>query len=119
MMTPTPKRTSRDISKSFLLNVAPETVSRCWWKDVSKHCVLVAMDVFEIVSQGSDRARGQIKAFGYVDVNADGELMHFAETAALNRGLPVAFFPTVADAEHWLLSGNGKDTLATTARLNL
>jgi len=31
--------------------------------------------------------------------------MHFAETVALNRGLPVVLFPTVADAERWLLSG--------------
>ena len=69
---------------------------------------LEAMDVFQIVSQGSDRARGKIQAFAYVDVNAEGDLMHFAETVALNRGLPVALFPTVADAEHWLLSGDGR-----------
>ena len=71
---------------------------------------LQAMDVFDIVSQGSDRARGKIQAFAYVDVNAEGDLMHFAETVALNRGLPVALFPTVADAERWLLRGDGKGT---------
>lgn len=69
---------------------------------------LEAMDVFEIVSQGSDRARGKIQALAYVDVNAEGDLMHFAETVALNRGLPMALFSTVADAEHWLLSGGRK-----------
>jgi hypothetical protein len=71
---------------------------------------LRAMDVFDIVSQGSDRARGKIQAFAYVDVKAEGDLMHFAETVALNRGLPVALFPTVADAERWLLRGDGKGT---------
>jgi len=71
---------------------------------------LEAMEVFEIVSQGSERARGKIQAFAYVDVNAEGDLMHFAETVALNRGLPVALFPTVTDAERWLLSGHVKST---------
>jgi len=71
---------------------------------------LEAMDVFEIVSQGSDRARGKIQALAYVDVNAEGDLMHFAETVAVNRGLPMALFSTVADAERWLLSGVSKNT---------
>jgi hypothetical protein len=30
--------------------------------------------------------------------------MQFAETVAVNRGLPVVVFSTVADAEKWLLS---------------
>lgn len=37
--------------------------------------------------------------------------MHFAETVAVNRSLPVAVFATVADAEKWLLNeirGDGK-----------
>ncbi len=29
--------------------------------------------------------------------------MQFAETVAVNRRLPVAVFPNVADAEKWLL----------------
>jgi hypothetical protein len=28
--------------------------------------------------------------------------MHFAETVAVNRGLPMAVFSTVAEAEKWL-----------------
>lgn len=69
---------------------------------------LEAMDVFEIVSQGSAGARGKFKAFAYVDMNASGELMHFAETVAVNRGIPVAVFRNVADAEKWLLSEDGR-----------
>jgi hypothetical protein len=44
-----------------------------------------------------------LRAIAYVDVNADGDLMQFAETVAVNRMLPVAVFSNVADAEKWLL----------------
>jgi hypothetical protein len=73
---------------------------------------LETIDVFEIVQRGSDRAPGGLAAIAYVDVNARGDLMRFAETVAVNRGLPVAVFATVADAEKWLLnldrSGTGR-----------
>jgi hypothetical protein len=61
-------------------------------------------DVFQIVSEGSSKASGTYKAFAYVDVNATGDLMQFAETVAVNRGVPVVVFSTVADAEKWLLN---------------
>ncbi len=62
------------------------------------------MDVFQIALEGSTRVHRAFKAFAYVDVNARGELMKFAETVAVNRGVPVAVFSTVADAEEWLLN---------------
>ena len=65
---------------------------------------LETMDVFQIASNGSERARGQLMAIAYVDANADGGSMQFAETVAVNRGLPVRVFSTVADAEEWLQS---------------
>ena len=71
---------------------------------------LGTMDVFQIVSEGSSKASGIYKAFAYVDVNAKGNLMQFAETVAVNRGVPVVVFPTVADAEKWLLSEDSRDT---------
>lgn len=49
-------------------------------------------DVFQIVSEGSKKARGMLSAVAYVDVNAEGDLMKFAETLAVNRSLPVAVF---------------------------
>ena len=61
-------------------------------------------DVFQIVSEGSSKASGTYKAIAYVDVNATGDLMQFAETVAVNRGVPVVVFSTVADAEKWLLN---------------
>jgi hypothetical protein len=67
---------------------------------------LGTQDVFEIASEGSHRVRGILKAIAYVDVNAEGDLMQFAETVAVNRGLPVMVFSTVADAEKWLLQND-------------
>jgi len=65
---------------------------------------LSTMGVFEIASEGSSRSQGCFKAIAYVDVNAEGDLMKFAETVAVNRGVPVRVFSSVADAEKWLLS---------------
>jgi hypothetical protein len=65
---------------------------------------LETLDVFQIASEGASKVVGKYQAFAYVDVTAEGELMQFAETVAFNRGLPIAVFPTVADAEKWLLN---------------
>jgi hypothetical protein len=64
---------------------------------------LEILDVFEIAAEGSGEANGMLEAIAYVDVKGASELMQFAETVAVNRGLPVAVFSTVADAERWLL----------------
>ena len=64
---------------------------------------LSTTSVFEIASAGTSRAEGQFKAIAYVDVNAEGALMKFAENVAVNRGLPVMVFSSVSEAEKWLL----------------
>jgi hypothetical protein len=61
------------------------------------------MDVYQVAADGADRARGHFEAIAYVDVNARGRLMEFAETVAVNRGLPVTVFESVEDARRWLL----------------
>ncbi len=63
---------------------------------------LETWDVYQIASQGSMEGSGQFEAVAYVDVNARGELMKFAETVANNRGIPLNVFTTVQDAEAWL-----------------
>jgi hypothetical protein len=63
---------------------------------------LGTLEVFRIASEEGEKARGILTAIAYVDVNAEGNLMQFAETVAVNRALPVAVFSTVADAEKWL-----------------
>ena len=60
------------------------------------------VDVYRIVSEGTVRALGQIEVIAYVDVNAEGDLMKFAEDVAVNRFLRVAVFSSVPDAELWL-----------------
>jgi hypothetical protein len=64
---------------------------------------LGTLDVFAIASGGSSRSLRMLKAIAVVDVNAESDLMQFAETVAINRGLPVTVFSSVADAEKWLV----------------
>jgi hypothetical protein len=64
---------------------------------------LGTLDVFQIAVEGSDKALGKLRAIAYVDVNAKGGLMKFAETVAVNRGLPITVFATVSAAKNWLL----------------
>jgi hypothetical protein len=63
---------------------------------------LDTLDVFDIASKESIPALGHFTAIAYVDVNAEGNLMKFAETVATNRLLPVRVFSSVSDAEKWL-----------------
>jgi hypothetical protein len=63
---------------------------------------LQTMDVFSIASAGGAPALGTLQAIAYVDVNAQGHLMQFAENVAVNRGLPVRVFNSLPEAEDWL-----------------
>jgi len=63
---------------------------------------LNALDVFGIVEDGSARFYGKLKAIAYVDLNAKGSLMHFAENVAVNRAFPLKVLTTVEEAEQWL-----------------
>lgn len=56
-----------------------------------------------VIERPGDRLE-RFEAIAFVDLNAQGDLMQFAETVAVNRGLPVNVFPTVAEAEAWLAS---------------
>jgi hypothetical protein len=69
---------------------------------------LSTLDVFQIAADGSSRAQGAFEAIAYVDVNADGDLMKFAETVAVNRSLPLMVFSSISDAEKWI-AGPGTD----------
>jgi len=66
---------------------------------------LKTLDVFEVIFKGSNQAVGLYTAIAYVDLNAEGDLMKFAQAAAVNRGLPVSIFSTVAEAEQWISRG--------------
>jgi len=101
---------NRENVQGYLQEVRGECIARGCYKVLVEERLegprIGAMDVFQIAAQGSSKASGTFQAIAYVDVNADGDLMKFAETVAVNRGIPVAVFATVADAERWLLEGN-------------
>ena len=64
---------------------------------------LGTIEVFSLASAGSMRYMGALKSMAYVDVNASGDTMQFAENVAVNRAFPVRVFSTVEAAERWLL----------------
>ena len=63
-------------------------------------------EIFQIVAEASGSSTHDIHRVAFVDINPTHSLsnMKFAETVALNRGMMMNAFPTVADAEQWLLS---------------
>jgi len=100
-------RNSRENVARYLADILQECIARRCCKVLIEERLdgprLGTLDVFKIASEGSSRALGVFQAIAYVDVNAGGNLMQFAETVAVNRALPVTVFSTVADAEKWLL----------------
>jgi hypothetical protein len=65
---------------------------------------LGTVDVFEIVAEGSHAAVSALEQMAYVDTNPehDASQLEFIETVAVNRGIRVRVFATVAEAEAWL-----------------
>src|SRR4030065_2207201 len=100
-------RNSRENVVGYLAEVLHECTARGCFRVLIEERLdgprLNTLDVFQIASEGSAHGGGILKAIAYVDVNAEGDLMKFAETVAVNRALPVVVFSTVADAEKWLL----------------
>ncbi len=64
---------------------------------------LDAMDIFSIISEGSVEILGFFEAVAFVDRQM-GEMGEFAETVAVNRGMPLAAFNSVSSAREWLLN---------------
>lgn len=98
---------NRENVERYLEEIRRECMARnCFRVLVEERLVgprLGMVDVFQIAAEGSSRASGVFQALAYVDVNARGDLMQFAETVAINRGVPVRVFSTVPEAEKWLL----------------
>lgn len=89
-----------------------------YWDDILREChaqdcfsVLVEeklegqrfdlMEVFSLITEGSLKILGQFEAIAYVDEKM-GEMGQFAETVAVNRGVPVAFFSDIEAARDWI-----------------
>ena len=99
-------RNSKENVAGYLAELHRECVARGCSKVLIEERLegprLIMLDVFTIISQACSQIVGKLKAIAYVDVNAEGDLMKFAETVAFNRGLPVSVFSNVADAIKWL-----------------
>ena len=104
---------SRETVQRYLQELRTECKARgCFRLLLEEHLEgprLGLMDVFTIASEGSTQVSGVFKAFAYVDANAQGDLMQFAETVAVNRRVPVAVFSNVQDAEKWLVNERRPD----------
>jgi hypothetical protein len=94
--------------QSYLAEIMRECMARRSYRELIEERLegprLGTMDVYQIAADGADRAKGLFEAIAYVDVNAQGGQMKFAETVAVNRGLPVTVFASVDDARKWLLN---------------
>ena len=105
---------SRENVECYLDDIRRECTSRGCFRVLIEERLegprLGTIDVFRIAAEGSGRALGIFKAIAYVDVNAEGDLMEFAETVAVNRFLAVKLFSSVSDAEKWLLGEDRRDT---------
>jgi len=103
---------SKDNVMRYLEEIRQECVARGCFRVLIEERFegprLDTIDVFQIAASGRDRALGVFQAIAYVDVNAVGDLMQFAETVAVNRGIPVRVFSAVADAKKWLLDQESK-----------
>lgn len=73
---------------NYFQEVARECKScKCFRVLIEEHLVgrrLETWNVYQLVSEGSARNLGKFEAVAYVDVNAEGDLMKFAETVASN-----------------------------------
>jgi hypothetical protein len=106
-------------SRENVANYLEEILRECKVRDYSQVLIeerldgprLSTIEVFQIASEGSARSMGSFKAIAYVDINAEGNLMKFAEDVAVNRSLPVKVFSSVNDAEKWLLDKDRRETI--------
>ena len=99
-------RNSRENVQGYLREVMRECLARGCGRVLIEERLdgprLGSSDVFDIAAEGAMRGATTLAAIAYVDVNAQGSLMKFAEDVAVNRGVRVRVFGTVAEAERWL-----------------
>ncbi|KPL27995.1 MAG: hypothetical protein AMJ72_05715 [Acidithiobacillales bacterium SM1_46] len=68
-------------------------------------------DVYSVVVEAARKVPSSLREIAFVDANPEHllENVAFAETVAVNRGVNVRRFETVAQAVHWLRSGAEAD----------
>ena len=99
-------RNSRENTIAYLEDIVAECGRRrCPYVLIEERLVgprLGAFDVFDIASRQGRPLVEPIRAIAFVDVHAESDMMKFAEDVAVNRGIPVRMFASVAEAESWL-----------------
>jgi hypothetical protein len=104
---------SRDSVRRYLDEIKEEcSVRDCFRVLVEEQLEgprLDAMAVFSLVSEGSMKSLGQFEAIAYVDEKM-GDMGEFAETIAVNRGMPLAVFNNTEDATKWILQQKSGDS---------
>ncbi len=97
---------SRDAVAEYLIAIRAETEKRDCFRVLIEELLegprLGAMEVFSLASEGSMKALGKFEAIAYVDPKM-GKMAEFAETIAVNRGMPVSVFNDVDAAREWLV----------------
>ena len=98
-----------DNSLEAVMRYMADIAEECQQRDVTRVLIddqlegprLQTSDVFSIAAEGSTNGLGLFDAIAYVDKDM-GEMGEFAETVAVNRGMPVAIFSDVDSADRWL-----------------
>jgi hypothetical protein len=97
---------SRETVAAYLRDVVEECRTRNCFRVLIEERLkgprLQLMDVFSVAAEGAMTALGVFQAIAYVDEYM-GEMAEFAETVAVNRGMPVRVFTSVGEASTWLL----------------
>jgi len=98
---------SRENVVHYLLEILHQCVTRDCFRVLIEERLegprLGTMDIFEIASGGHHRLAERYPTVAYVDVNAtNASEMKFAEDVAVNRGISIRVFPSVAGARRWL-----------------
>ena len=91
----------------YVENIVRECASRNCWRVLIEERLdgprLHTLDLFDVMSEDRADLLNRFRSIAFVAVNTTSYLMQFAEDVAANRGFPLQVFPTVGDAEMWLL----------------
>lgn len=96
---------TRDNVFAYMQEIVSECNRRCCFRVLIEERLegprFSPMEIFDMVSEGSLNALGFFEMIAYVDEQM-GKTLDFAETVAVNRGLPITTFESVDAAREWM-----------------
>ena len=97
----------REVILSYMQDIVAECAKADCFNVLVHECLegprLEMLDLFETVSDTCKVVFGEFDAIAYVDEKM-GDLRHFGETVAFNRGMPIAAFSDVDSATTWIMA---------------